>query len=195
MDHNRQIHQRHCLLFLYDKDNNITDRDAAHQLEEVYGEEALKRTACGKWLAKFRRGEKNADDLEDDTRSGRPSHFDENKLLRRVQEDPQVTIRELAECFQCSVSTLHTHLHAIGMVNKLGKWVPHQLSDRNKQERVRVAQELLGLYQSGDLKLDEILTGDEKWVLYVNIVRRRSWVHKDMPALPTAKPGELKFGA
>ena len=81
------------------------------------------------------------------------------------------------------------HLHAIGKVSKLGRWVPHRLSDKNKADRVTVATKLLDLYEKGELKLDDILTSDEKWVLYANIVRHREWVDKGSPASATAKPG------
>lgn len=184
-------HMRHCLLFLYDKNNSISAREAADELARVYGDDAPKKSVCGEWLGRFKRGEKSVDDLEDVDRSGRPSLFNENALRRRVEADPQVTLRELASNFQCSISTVHSHLIAIGMVSKLGKWVPHLLSERNKSERVRVANELLERYRRGELNLDEILTGDEKWVLHTNVVRRRSWVRQGETAPPTPKPGGL----
>ena len=44
-------------------------------------------------------------------------------------------------------------------------------------------------YENGNLNLDLITTGDEKWVLYVNVVRRKEWVPRGQRASPTAKPG------
>jgi len=58
-----EMHFRHCLLFLYDKDNDISSREAARQLQEVYGEDAPSWSCCARWLAKFRRGDKGIDDL------------------------------------------------------------------------------------------------------------------------------------
>jgi len=57
------------------------------------------------------------------------------------------------------------------ILGKLGKWVPHRLSDKNKADRVRIATKLLEDYRSGEL--DDIVTADEKWVLYANIRRKR----------------------
>jgi [histone H3]-lysine36 N-dimethyltransferase SETMAR len=74
-------------------------------------------------------------------------------------------------------------------VSKLGQWVPHRLSAANKAKRVQIATELLNRYDLGTLQLDSIVTGDEKWVLYVNVVRRRSWVPEGGTPTPTAKPG------
>ena len=36
--------------------------------------------------------------------------------------------------------------------------------------------------------LDRIITGDEKWVLYVNVVRKQQWVHAGCAAQPVPKP-------
>lgn len=74
-------------------------------------------------------------------------------------------------------------------VNKRGKWVPHLLTERNKAERVRLSTELLERYRRGDLNLDTIVTSDEKWVLYTNVVRRNSWVDSGTPAVAVARSG------
>jgi histone-lysine N-methyltransferase SETMAR len=122
-------------------------------------------------------------------------------LKRLIEEDPKVTIRELASRLNSSVGTVQRHLHAIGFIRfftslearfkvpKLGNWVPHLLSAKNKQVRLRIATELRNRHELGLLLLDSIVTGDEKWVLYVNVIRRHQWVPKDGASPPTAKPG------
>jgi len=40
MVNNLQKHQRHCLLFLYEKDNKISGWEAAKQLKAVFGDNA-----------------------------------------------------------------------------------------------------------------------------------------------------------
>lgn len=74
-------------------------------------------------------------------------------------------------------------------MSKLGEWVPHVLSEKNKANRVRITAELLNRHASGILNLDSIVTGDEKWILYVNVVRHRQWLAKDAKPTATAKPG------
>jgi len=194
---------RHCLLWLYDKDNSISERKAAAELKEVYGAEAFGHHACGTWLKKFRDGDKNVDDLEDEPRSGRPSNLNNDELRRLVEEDPKRTVRELAAILQKSVGSVWNHLQDIGMVsfccllkileifkvNKFGVWVPHRLSDINKGARFVAALANLERYEAGNLNLDLVLTGDEKWVLYVNVVRRKEWVPRGERATPTARPG------
>ena len=56
-------HLRHVLLWLFDKNNEITGTVAAQKMQ-VYGEDAMKEWACRKWLKRFREGEKDLDDLE-----------------------------------------------------------------------------------------------------------------------------------
>lgn len=36
--------------------------------------------------------------------------------------------------------------------------------------------------------LEWIVTGDEKWILYVNARRKRQWLNKNQPPIPTPKP-------
>lgn len=75
-------------------------------------------------------------------------------------------------------------------MNKHGVWVPHQLSEANIADRLRIATELLQRLEiEGPSFFDRILTCDEKWVLYVNIVRRKEWVNKNQKTSPTAKAG------
>ena len=36
--------------------------------------------------------------------------------------------------------------------------------------------------------LDDLITGDEKWVLYINTTRRRQWIRPGDTSIPTPKP-------
>ena len=69
----------------------------------------------------------------------------------------------------------------------MGTWVPHELSDKNKTDRLSICTSLLSR-QINEPFLDRIITGDEKWVLYVNFVRKRQWVDKDKKPEPDPKP-------
>lgn len=80
-------------------------------------------------------------------------------------------------------------VHLLLKFSKLGKWVPYRLSDLNKATRFVAALGLQERHQAGNLNLDQILTEDEKWVLYVNVVRKREWRKRGERATPTAKLG------
>jgi len=157
---------RHCLLWLYDKNNSITQREASTELKEVYGAAALSHQKCGKWLTRFRNGDKNVEDLEDEPRSGRPSNLNDEELRLLVEMDPKATVRELAEVLQRSVGSVWNHLRDMGFVSffcflfilllkvsKFGVWVPHRLSELNKGTRFVAAAGNLERYENGDLAL------------------------------------------
>ena len=71
-------------------------------------------------------------------------------------------------------------------VCKLGVWVPHNLSDKNKEDRMTIATSLLSRVKQ-DLVLDKIIAGDEKWNSDDNIIRKRQWLDKDQALLLRSK--------
>ncbi|KAL6438745.1 hypothetical protein ACFW04_004619 [Cataglyphis niger] len=73
--------------------------------------------------------------LKDELRAGHPSDFDDNLLKK------------------------------LGKINKLGVWIPHNLSERNKEDRMSIATSLLSRVKIEPF-LNRIITGDEKWVTY-----------------------------
>ncbi|KAK6753837.1 hypothetical protein RB195_013057 [Necator americanus] len=64
------------------------------------------------------------------------------------------------------------------MVKKLGQLLPHTLSDGNRQRRLDICTQLLSRSRRFNW-LDTIVTGDEKWVLYVNHTHKRAWCAGD----------------
>lgn len=159
---------------------------ATNWLCDVYGAGTISRATCANWFAKFRRGERS---LEDRPRSGPPSAFDESALRQLIEEDDELTTRELADLLRCDQSTVVRHLHAIGKVLKLGSWVPHQLSDLDKRHRVETAKKLLQMHAAGRLPFDSIVAQDETWIFYENVERHGQWVDRGAEPRRTAKAG------
>ncbi|KAK6737396.1 hypothetical protein RB195_019851 [Necator americanus] len=58
------------------------------------------------------------------------------------------------------------------------KWLSHALSDGNRQRRLDICTQLLSRSRGLDW-LDTIVTGDEKWVFYVNHTHNRAWCAGD----------------
>ena len=77
---------------------------------------------------------------------------------------------------------------ALGFVQKFGKWLPHQLTDDQRLTRITLCTSLL-IRRRTTQWLRDIITGDEKWVLYVNHSRKRQWVPASEPALPDESSG------
>lgn len=171
---------RGCLL--YDFLSGISARESSRRLCAAFGEGVVSVRTAQEWFARFRLDDMT---LEDQPRSGRPPTIENEELRNLVETDPRQTTREMATRLGRSNSTVHEHLIAIGKQSKLGQWVPHKLTDLHKQRRAEIATCLLSRRRSTNW-LTDIVTGDEKWVLYVNIKRRRQWV--DVGAMPPATP-------
>ena len=62
--------------------------------------------------------------------SGRPFEFDEDHLKALLKEESHQTSHELAEIMNCDQKTILNHLHSMGFAEKLGVWVPHELSKK-----------------------------------------------------------------
>lgn len=142
-------------------------------------------STCEKWFTKFR----NKDyDLKDKSRSGRPIEANVDELKTLVEEDPRQTTLELAKVMDTSKATVHRHLIQMGKTPKCGKWVPHALDENQLLNRVTVCISLLARYDL-DPFLERLVCCDEKWVLYVNVQRKKQWLCAGEEPISTPKPG------
>lgn len=165
-------HLRHIMLYEFKKGNSAAE--AARNIHSVYGEECVNERTCRRWFAKFRGGDFT---LEDEDRTGRPVEFDEKLLEAALEENPALSVEELAVVLSSNHTTVHRHLQQLGKVPKLGKWVPHELSENNLKSRVDICSSLHSRQLVSPF-LDRLVTGDEKWIFYRNVKRRRQWLGK-----------------
>ena len=73
---------------------------------------------------------------------------------------------------------------ALYYVNKLDIWVPHKLNEIQLTKRISIC---VTKRNETDPFLKRIIAGDGRWVVYDNVVRKRSWSKRDEPAQPTSK--------
>ena len=142
-----------------------------------------------KWFAKFKNGNF---DINDTPRSGRPFEFDEDHLKTLLKEESRQRSSELAEKINCNQITILNHFHSMGFAEKLGVWVPHELSKNNKENCLQIASQHLAYHQAtrGHKQrfLYQIVTGDKKWCLYINMKQRKKWVAPGDTPEPRVKP-------
>ena len=84
-----------------------------------------------------------------------------------------------------SQSTIYHHLKKIRKVTKLGIWLPHTLSEKNKEDHISIVTSLLSR-QRNDQFLN-IITGYKKWVFHDNVQCKRQWTDKDESLLHNPK--------
>ena len=73
---------------------------------------------------------------------------------------------------------IHDHLKLKKITSR---WVPHQLTEQNRQDRVRICQENLAKFEDDKWRLCDVVTGDEVWIYYKQNGGKqsnKSWVAK-----------------
>ncbi|KAG5317378.1 SETMR methyltransferase, partial [Pseudoatta argentina] len=127
----------------------------------------MNRTSVFKWCREFKNGRTS---VHNDQRSGRPSILTDDivkKIENALRDDRRLTVDELSTMFpQISRSLLReTITSTLGYRKLSARWVPQQLTDQHKLNRVEAGQEFLRRYKlHGDEFLRSIVTGDETWV-------------------------------
>ena len=162
-----------------------TSAEAYRNLCSAFGREVLSERQCRRWFEKFQSGRY---DIEDEPGRGRPLEVDLKKLVQLVTDNPRQSSYELGKQLDCDHSQVVSHLHELGYVSKLGSWVPHELTEANigLQQRVSICSSLLSRYPQEEF-LRSIITGDEKWVLYIMHSRKRQWVPRGAQPEPEPK--------
>ena len=106
--------------------------------------------------------------------------------MEAVEEDSSQTTRMLGKEFGFGKSTIYRHLHKLGLVWKLSSWVPYDLSQDNKDNRVETLRRHLQRQQQTPF-LNHLFTRNENWLLYKNPKRKRYWIGKGETPPPTPK--------
>lgn len=166
----QKYRMRVCML--YDFKQGKTRKICHEGLCKAFGDNVISYHQCCHWFSRFETGNES---LEDEEHGHRKQIIDHGMLQQAIELDPTQTTRELAVAFSCSHTTIEQHLHAIGKVNRCGKWVPHNLSNANKATRVTIAGILLRRTKNSGF-FDSILTSDEKWICYDNTTKKRQWL-------------------
>ena len=89
-------------------------------------------------------------------------------------------VRELATALKVSVGSVHGHLKSLGFVKKLDVWVPYELKEIHLTNRMSVCDQLIKR-EENDPFLKCMITGDEKWIVYNNVSRKKSWRRDEAP--------------
>ena len=128
--------------------------------------------------------------MEDEERPGQPKKFEDEELEALLDEDCCQTQEELAESLEVTQAAISKRLKAAEKIQKQGNWVPHELKPRDVERRFCMSEMLLEDHKKKSF-LHRIVTGDEKWILYDNPKRKKSYVIQPLTALKSASPQGL----
>ena len=156
-------------------------------LQKVYGKGALKYATVCKWVRRFIDGRES---VENDPRVGRPvsvlKRFEKNVATVKtlIEEDALYIVQEIEELSGIySPSVLKILREGLGLHKICARWVPHLLTDEQKQSRVRLASQVIETYDKCDpRRLEEIVTGDETWIYHFqpdSKAKNKVWVSSE----------------
>ena len=87
-------------------------------------------------------------------------------MKKLIEEDARYTVQEIEELSGIhSSSVLKILRERLGLRKICARWVPHLLTDEQKQGWVRLASQVIEKYDKCDpRRLEEIVKGDETWI-------------------------------
>ena len=138
-------------------------------------------STVSRWFKYFKGGN---DRLKDEKRPGRPIteiiSANIHQVEKVIEEDPHSTYDEIEAETSLSRATIQRIIHGCLKLTKLAsRWVPHELSEKNRQDRVKICQENLAKFKENKWRLCDIVTGDETWIYHRKVGRKQSnasWV-------------------
>ena len=88
-----------------------------------------------------------------------------------IEEDAHYTVQEIEELSGIHSSRVLKILRErLGLCKICTCWVPHVLTDEQKQSRVRLASQVIEKYDKCDPRhFEEIVTGDETWIYHFQL--------------------------
>ena len=107
--------------------------------------------------------------VEDDTHPGRPktsvtkANIADVKIV--IEQDARLSVKDIASCTGISEGSVQTTLKKRSdLKNICARWVPHLLTEEQRTQRLKCAQELLKTYKGCNSRvISNLLTGDETW--------------------------------
>lgn len=138
---------------------DVTANNCLTEVRKAHGDAAPSRATVFRWFSEFKDDENTtatSSDNEDTARGGdcvahSPRTSRTPEMIRAVQqkisEDNRMTVRKLATILDLSKSTVHRVLtEDLKLRNVCSVWVPHNLTEANKQSRVNCAKHIRRLF-------------------------------------------------
>ncbi|GFY11672.1 histone-lysine N-methyltransferase SETMAR [Trichonephila clavipes] len=108
-------------------------------------------------------------DVKDAPRTGRPVVENVDEITEIIEVDQHVSSRSITQELKIEQKSVLNHLRKIVFKKKLHVWVPQRLTPKHMMDRISICQALAKRNEI-DPFLKRMVTGDERWVTYVNIL-------------------------
>lgn len=175
----------------------ITLKEIFKELKVALPGNAPSLSTVTRWFNKFKGG---VEDLKDQNRPGRPitetTPVNIERVRTVIESDPWCTFDEIEAETSLSRGTIQSIIHDHLKLRKLtSRWVPHQLTDKNREDRVRMCQENLAKFKENKWRLSDVVTGDESWFYHRQIGKKQSnssWVEEGEKARTVARIGRFE---
>ncbi|PAA64652.1 hypothetical protein BOX15_Mlig033664g1 [Macrostomum lignano] len=174
--------EQNRLLIWYCHKRKLTALETHAELLATLEAQAPSYATVTRWYREFQAGRTS---FSDDPRPGRPPTAVTEENIAAVQElihqDPRITTDMLAMNVGIGSAAVDTILHDHLRVRKLcARWIPHILTDAQKQARMEFCQFLIDRYEHGShQRRSEVITGDETFLYHFDVETKRSsaeWV-------------------
>ena len=113
-----------------------------------------------------------------------------------IEEDPNSTYDDLEADSLLLRGTIETIIQdRLQKVKVASRWAPHKLTDAQKERRLQVCKENLERISDGQLRLGNIIAGDETWLYLRQIGRRQfhyTWIDKGQPPDTLVRRGKFE---
>ena len=170
-------------------------KDVLRQLQFVFGEAAPSQASVYRWHKDYSTGERQS--VQDHPRSGRPMSLRTEDSISRVfkfiRSEPKSSVRCIADSLQLGKDTVHRILTEELLFRKVcSVWIPHQLTEGDKAERVRCAQSILQLFNNyGEHELMRLFgSQDESWIAFDSVLSKAenmAWLSCQDPRLTVVR--------
>ncbi|EGI60167.1 Mariner Mos1 transposase [Acromyrmex echinatior] len=158
---------RHCIRYEFHQGKSAAK--ACESICSVLGINVVSKSTCEFWFGRFK---ENDFDVSDRERSSAPQKVTSNELQALLDQNSCQTQNELAQQLGVTQQDISIRLWQMGKILKEGKWVPHALNEKNKNDRLEKCLNK----QHRKSFLWKIATGDEKWIFYDNPKKRKHYV-------------------
>ncbi|XP_035215944.1 histone-lysine N-methyltransferase SETMAR-like [Stegodyphus dumicola] len=159
-----EVHLRHYILHKFQQEKYATE--VCLNLKKIFVGNAVLVRAFRIWFKQF--------EVDDFDLNGKPSYMlsiDDGIVRTMIEQDLFLTTSEIVKKkLNSSQQTISYQIRKLVLDYKYSKWVPYELSDKLLHDRVVICI-ALHVWNANESFLDGMITDDEKWITYENIVR------------------------